>query len=317
MNRTYNVVSLRPGSGEISNDTVNRDLNEKYKADTPLDKSFVPYLIMLFCAVVDLSVFLQLFKMISYDSPFMLAVEVSGFLFAFDVVPIYAGIELRRIKAKLSSAKFILVLAISVFAIALITNVALRLLTIDQIAPPANASVGYDALSTVESTEQSGTSNTAIALTVFGIVLPVLTSVGSFFISYITYNPLKNLKKRFEKLYYRKLDELRRVEAVITEYEEDIDFAENLSADDARRFETAKSQQRVKAAQYMAYVRQIFKERLGDPAATSALSDGLSSLLVIVNEELDKNTDYVPNPPHELGEAEKNIANISTKTAAS
>ena len=62
MNRTYNVVSLRPGSGEINNDTVNRDLNEKYKADTPLDKSFIPYLIMLFCAVVDLSVFLQLFK---------------------------------------------------------------------------------------------------------------------------------------------------------------------------------------------------------------------------------------------------------------
>ena len=66
----------------------------------------------------------------------------------------------------------------------------------------------------------------------------------------------------------------------------------------------------------MAYVRQIFKERLGDPAATSALSDELSSLLVTVNEELDKSTDYVPDPPHELGDAEKNIANISTKTAA-
>lgn len=316
MKRSMNIISLKPGTGEINNESVNRDLNEKYRADTPLDKSFVPYLIMLFCAVVDLSVFLQLFKMISYDSPFMLAVEVSGFLFAFDVVPIYAGIELRRIKAKLSSAKFILVLAISVFAAALITNVALRLLTIDQIAPAASASAGYDTLATAETAEQSSPDNTAVALTVFGIVLPILTSVGSFFISYVTYDPLKNLKKKFEKLYYRKLDELRRVQAVMGEYEEDISFAENLCADDIRRYETARSHQRVKAAQYMAYVRQIFKERLGDPAATSALSDELSSLLVIVNEELDKNTEFVTASVNSQAENDKTIASISAKSAA-
>lgn len=85
MNRSNSLLT-KDRNGEFIYHGLNSHIGKKYKADTPLDKSFVPYLIMLFCAVVDASVFISLFKMISYDSPFMLGIEVAGFLFAFDVV---------------------------------------------------------------------------------------------------------------------------------------------------------------------------------------------------------------------------------------
>jgi hypothetical protein len=89
-----------------------------------MDKSFVPYLIMIFCAVVDASVFISMFKLISYDSPFMLGIEVAGFLFAFDVVPLYIGIQLRRLKQEISKDWFILWLALSVCAPAVFIKVS-------------------------------------------------------------------------------------------------------------------------------------------------------------------------------------------------
>ena len=83
MTKAKSIFSRDP-NGEFIYNGLNAHTSKKYKADTPLDKSFVPYLIMLFCAVVDATVFINLFKLISYDSPAMLGVEVAGFLVAFD-----------------------------------------------------------------------------------------------------------------------------------------------------------------------------------------------------------------------------------------
>ena len=110
MTKAKSIFSRDP-NGEFIYNGLNAHTSKKYKADTPLDKSFVPYLIMLFCAVVDATVFINLFKLISYDSPVMLGVEVAGFLFAFDAVPLYLGIQLRRLKQGISKDRFIVWIA--------------------------------------------------------------------------------------------------------------------------------------------------------------------------------------------------------------
>ena len=51
MNRANSIIT-KDRNGEFIYHGLNRYLNKKYKPDTPLDKSFVPYLIMIFCAVV-------------------------------------------------------------------------------------------------------------------------------------------------------------------------------------------------------------------------------------------------------------------------
>lgn len=228
---------------------------------------------MAFCAVVDASVFTSLFQLISYDSPFMLGIEVAGFVFAFDVVPLYLGIHLRRLKQGLSKDRFILWLALTVCVLACAMNIALRITTIDQMSPDLSESAtAYFGMAEKESVD-SAINPIAVALTIFGIGLPVLTSIGSFFISFLTYNPLKVRQRREEEMLAVKRDEIRRLDALLREYDADEKFAEHLKQDDQGKLDEMKKMQRAVVLGYCDYVRQRLKEHLGNPTANNALSE--------------------------------------------
>lgn len=284
MSKTTNLISI-DHNGEFVYHGLNSHVSKKYRADTPLDKSFVPYLIMAFCAIVDASVFISLFKMISYDSPFMLGIQVAGCLFAFDVVPLYLGIQLRRIKQGLSKDKFIMWMALVVCILACAMNVVLRLMTMGQLSPDLSSATTNYFGNVAQESQAIGIDATAIALTIFGIVLPVLTSVGSFFISYLTYNPLKVRKRFEEEMITEKKDEIRRLDAILAEYDADTDFAEHLVQDDEGKFQEMKKMQRALVLSYCDYVRQRLKEHLANPTAINALSE---ETCVAILERLDR-----------------------------
>lgn len=286
MSKTNNLISI-DCNGEFVYHGLNSHISKKYRADTPLDKSFVPYLIMAFCAIVDASVFISLFKMISYDSPFMLGVQVAGCLFAFDVVPLYLGIQLRRIKQGLSKDRFIMWLALVVCVLACVMNVVLRLMTMEQMSPDLSSATTSYFGTVAQESQTTSIDATAVALTVFGIILPVLTSVGSFFISYLTYNPLKVRKRFEEEMLVEKKDEIRRLDAILTEYDADTEFAERLVQDDEGKFEEMKKMQRAVVISYCDYVRQRLKEHLATPTAINALSEETCvAILARLDQEL-------------------------------
>ena len=262
----------RSNGGELIYSDLGSYVREKYKPDTPLDWGAVPYIVMAFCGAVDASVFISLFRLISYDSLWMIVVEVAGFLWAFDVVPLYAGIHLRRLKQGLTQDAFLLWLAAFVFTAACIANIILRILTIKVLFPDAAAAESF--LGTVtEELQHTVTDPSAIALTIFGIVLPVLTSVGSFFVSYLTYNPLKTQRRRMEELLAEKDDEIRRLDAILSEYDADSNFARRMMDDDEGNFNEMKKTHRAMVANYCDYVRLSLKEHLSNPAANNALSE--------------------------------------------
>jgi hypothetical protein len=284
MTKAKSIFS-RDANGEFIYNGLNSHISKKYRADTPLDKSFVPYLIMLFCAVVDATVFINLFKLISYDSPVMLGVEVAGFLFAFDAVPLYLGIQLRRLKQGISKDRFIVWIAIGVCVLACILNIFLRISTIDLMSPDSASTSTSFFGTVVEQTASTETDPTAIALTVFGICLPVLTSCGSFFISYLTYNPLIVKKRAAEEMLAEKTDEIRRIDAYIGEYEANIDFAEHLQEDDEEKYHEMQKYQKALVLSYCDYVRQRLKEKISNPTSTNALSE---ETCVAILDRLDK-----------------------------
>lgn len=272
MNRR-NEVLTKNRNGEFIYEGLNEHVKNQYKADTPLDNPVVPYIIMLFCATVDAACFISLFKMISYDSMFMLGIQVSGFLFAFDVVPIYLGIQHRRIKQNLTKDRIVLYLALGVCVTAFIINIILNVMTIELMNPDLS-STATNYFGTV--TEQVASENidpSTIALTIFRIGCPVLTSVGSYFISYSTYDPIKTRKHTIDETIVEKKDEIRRMEALIDEYKAEPNFAENLRNDDERKYEEMKKMHRVMAINYCMYVRQRLKEHLANPTSTNALSE--------------------------------------------
>lgn len=286
MSKANDLISI-DRNGEFVYHGLNSHTSKKYRADTPLDKSFVPYLIMAFCAIVDASVFISLFKMISYDSPFMLGVQVAGCLFAFDVIPLYLGIQLRRIKQGLSKDRFIMWLALVVCVLACAMNVVLRLMTMEQMSPDMSSATTSCFGTVAQESQITGIDATAVALTVFGIILPVLTSVGSFFISYLTYNPLKVRKRLEEEMLAEKKDEIRRFDAILTEYDADTEFAEHLVQDDEGKFEEMKKMQRAVVISYCDYVRQRLKEHLATPTAINALSEEICiAILSRLDQEL-------------------------------
>lgn len=270
-------IIRRDASGNLVYTNHNSHLR-KNKPDTPLDNAVVPYIIMVFCAIVDATVFLNLFKLISYDSPFMLGVQVSGFLFGFDVVPIYIGIYLKRLKQGLVKDKTILWCALAAFGISLIMNIFLRISTINELSP---------AVTTLDVNTSNSVGSTAIALTVFGIGLPFITSLGSFFVSYLTYNPLKIRKDILEEDISNKKEDIRQIEATINEYILNPNFAEDLINDDNAKFEEMKKLHKAIVLEYCDYVRVRLMEHLANPVALNALSEeSCEAILERLNREL-------------------------------
>ena len=318
MSRTNNLISI-DRNGEFVYHGLNSHTRKKYKADTPMDKSFVPYLIMVLCGTIDAACFINLFKMISYDSPFLLGIQVAGFLFAFDVVPLYLGIQFRRIKQGLSKDKFIMWLAFIVCVMACVLNIVLRLMTMDQMAPDLSSTTTSfigTATQEAQASESTGVDPTALGLALVGIVIPFVTSLGSFFISYLTYNPLMVRKRNEEELLGEKKDEIRRLDAILFEYDADTEFAEHLMQDDEGKFQEMKKMQRALVLSYCDYVRQRLKEHLANPTAINALSE---ETCVEILERLDRELaalDKAEVPKVYIGSGSKDKTLASNEAAA-
>ena len=318
MRKANGLISI-DRNGEFVYHGLNSHTSKKYKADTPMDKSFVPYLIMVLCGTIDAACFINLFKLISYDSPFLLTIQVAGFLFAFDVVPLYLGIQFRRIKQGISKDKFIMYMALVVCAMACVLNIVLRLMTMDQMAPDFSSAttsfIGTVAQETQES-EAAGVDPTALGLALVGIVIPFVTSLGSFFISYLTYNPLMVRKRNEEELLAEKKDEIRRLDAILFEYDADTEFAEHLIQDDEGKFGEMKKMQRALVVGYATYVRQRLKEHLANPTAINALSE---ETCVAILERLDRELaalDKAEVPKVYIGSGTKDKTLASNEAAA-
>ena len=264
--RNKNLVDLAP-NGEFIYHPLNTQIPQKYKPDNVLDRAVVPYLVMLLCLAVDAAIFVNLFTIISFDSPLLIVLEVSCFLFAFDILPIYLGIHFRRLKQKLVTERFILWIGIAVFSLAAAMNLVLRVTTIDQMAPESS----FHAASSQSEAEEE-VDSTAIALTVFCIGGPLLTSVGSFTISYLCYNPLQIRKRREETLIAEKTDEIRRLNAYQLEYEAAANYGKDLMRDDELKYQDMQRMYKAKVMSYSDYVRQRLIEHIGDPTSTNRLS---------------------------------------------
>lgn len=285
--KNQEIYSIDRKTGEIVNECLHHNNRKRFKADTPFDNSIVPYLIMAFCATVDGVVFYSLFSRISYDSPMMLGVQIAGFLFGFDIVPIFIGIQYKRLQQGITKDKFVLIMALVVCGLAFAMNIALRIMTIDLIAP-STVSTATSYMGTVtRETADIGTDATAIALTIFGMGIPVVTSLGSCLISFITYNPLKIKKQRIAEMMEDTRDEVRRFDAILNDYDAEPDFAENLEAEDEAKYQEMQMMHKAQVIGYCDYVRERLKEQLGNPTSNNVLSESVcETILARLDKEL-------------------------------
>ena len=210
-------------------------------------------------------------------------------------------------------------MALVVCAMACVLNIVLRLMTMDQMAPDLSVSTVSFIGSTpqgVQENEATGVDATALGLAIVGIVIPFVTSLGSFFISYLTYNPLMVRKRNQEELIAEKKDEIRRLDAILFEYDADTEFAEHLIQDDTGKYEEMKKMQRALVLSYADYVRQRLKEHLANPTAINALSE---ETCVAILERLDRELaalDKAETPKVYIGPGSKDKTMASNEAAA-
>ena len=286
-NKNKEIYSVDKRTGEITNECLHHNNRKRFKADTPFDNSIVPYLIMAFCATVDGVVFYSLFSRISYDSPMMHGVQIAGFLFGFDIVPIFIGIQYKRLQQGITKDKFVLIMALVVCGLAFAMNIALRIMTIDLISPSTVSTTTSYIGTVTQGTTETGIDATAIALTIFGMGIPVVTSLGSCLISFITYNPLKIKKQRTAEMMEDTRDEVRRFDAILDDYDAEPDFAENLEAEDEAKYQEMRMMHKAQVIGYCDYVRERLKEQLGNPTSNNILSESVcEAILAKLDQEL-------------------------------
>lgn len=244
------ILEMNDGGELLRRDIHSTTLN-KHKPDSPFLSTPVSFLLMVMCVVIDVAFFRSLFVQISYDTPFMIWLETLGLAFAADIIPAFAGILAKNIAQGLRRDKFNLGLLLCVPSAALLVNASLRTVTVS-----LNSATG---VADAES----------IALAIISIVMPILTSLGNFGISYQTFDPLSNRLMR-EELALEELDDtLRRLEALLSEADS---FNENelLELDHEHLF-VAKQQVINDALERVNHAGLTLAEHLQDPTSTNVV----------------------------------------------
>lgn len=263
--------------GELIDPGLLDDIREIHRPDSPFLKGAVPYIIMALCGFIDGCFFYSLFSVLSYDRPLLLWVQIAGFIFGFDCIPIFAGIHYKRLKQGLTRDRVTFRLALGVCVLICAVNIGLRAATVDLCSPDLseNEQVYFfqvPAEGAVPEEEAQTADPVAWMVAVSGMVVPVVTSVGSFYISNHCYDPLLIKIQREKKLILRKADKIRRLNTLLRAYETDPEFEQRMLRDDDQRYAAARATMTGLLLEYYDYICRRLMEQQQNPAAISVLS---------------------------------------------
>ena len=268
----------------------NELLKREYQVDSMWEHPVVAVAVMFVCATLDFVLFKQLFASFLYDHVLIQWFSIIGCLIGFDLAPIYLGILVRKKNQGYRISLLLLGLLILAFVLAIAGNVWLRIEMRDLVLPAAS-STGTSLFGSVA--EEETANPAAMPYAIFTAALPIVTSLVSFGISYITSNPLKNKLKVLHTSQVKLEDSIGQLKAILIEYEEDPDLTGRLTAEDDEQYATCLGLTREQAVAYCDYVRERIKEHLGDPAASNELSKDSRQALVSLFERVEQVEDAV------------------------
>jgi len=271
--------------GQIIFNARNKTRKERHQPDSVWNHSIFLVLMIGACAIIDYYCFKSLFDSFLLDKPVVRSLSIGAMLFAFDFIPIYLGMNLRKRMQGYNVAIPIIISMASCFIIAFGANVLLRIVFKD-LAMPDLSEASTSMFGSVNT--ETATSSRAMPYAVFSSILPLLTSIGSFLISYTMSNPLKQEMKQLEKEHSILSDNIGQLEAILAEYEADPDFFNRITRDDEEKYEIMRWMIFEKREKYRDDVRQRIKEYLRDATANSELSIPLKE--VTWGNRLDWNT---------------------------
>lgn len=244
-------------------------LNRIYRPKSVFDQPAVAVFVMVMCALLDCTLFYQLLSKALYDSTATMYATTIGLLIGFDFAPCYLGMKMREAKQGYRINRILYVSLASSFALAFAVNFYLRIVMRDLALPDLSTTTSL--LGGV-STEQVS-NPLAMAFALFAAILPAVTSLCSFGISYAISNPLKKELEYLDKNMERIEADMIRMRSVLRECDTDSDYYERIQMDDEDQYKACVAQIRERALRYADYVRERIKEHIKDnPAGINELS---------------------------------------------
>ena len=256
-------------NGNIVFHTINDVNRAHYKSANIFEHPAVAYAVMLLCAVIDCTLFYQLLSKVLYDDPMIRCVITFSLLIGFDFAPCYLGLKIREASQGYKINRFICSMLAIAFILAFMSNFYIRIVMRDLACPDFSSAPSL--MGSVMTEDRSSPFSTAFA--VFSAILPAVTSLSSFGISYSITNPLRNELEELEKETLQLEADLIQTRAILKEYEADADYYERIKADDEERYRICLERTCENAMRYSDYVRERIKEFLkDDPSGVNELS---------------------------------------------
>lgn len=110
-------------------------------------------------------------------------------------------------------------------------------------------------------------------------------------------------------------DQIRRLDAIIGDYDAEADFAEQIVKDDEAKYNEMKKLQKAKVVGYCDYVREKLKEHLGDPTSNNVLSAEICENILTRLEQEQACLEGQALHVGDLTEKETNYTTIIRETA--
>lgn len=222
---------------------------------------WMPILLMIFVILIDFCCYLSMFYNtdISKNTGYEIFLISVGVAVAIDLLPVFLAQNLHR--QEVDRKKVLMIFNILCIVLAIIFICTIYIYRIN------NSSDNGEWNSTLKDSSMSE----AIESFIYALI-PIATSLFSFIVGYLTYNPIasKIFNKRKEVLF--KQEDVNELKAVIEEMKSDTDYYKFLTDKDDAMYEAACNMIDSIGYYYKSYVKTEIMKKLHSPADTTDLS---------------------------------------------
>lgn len=271
MRKNENLWVIRR-DGNLGFTTRSKITRLRSRPDTMWNHPLMLIVIIATCGLVDLLNFKQVFDAFIFDSLIARIVGILAFLIAFDFIPIWAGLNLKKKNQGYKVNTAVIKIMTCAFILAFVVNFALRIATREMVLPEGGVFSGEINGDVTTPALQGGNHMLVYVYAVLTSIVPLITSLASGGISFLMSNPLHKEMMDIEKRKNLLLSDIESVNATLEEYDADKAFFERMLKDDAEKYAAARIMV-TRHQQYLKdYVRERLAEHLADPTSTTVLT---------------------------------------------
>ena len=260
------MIAMEPFKHEAYSTREKRFRNIN-KADTIYGSSILAGLTVLTCVAIDFYIHYVKWNLVQMESPIFVCMAALACAVALDVPLAIGGVVLKRYHQGLCSKKeniLVMGLAIAVFLVAFACSFGFTLVTRDVVFTMGTGGTITNTVTASAQTNEAEAEHIGILVAaIYNSVLPLLTSLASFLVSYFSYNPLnqKIMKYKKEKIGIQN----NMMEAEMAIAEADDQFIERLIAREHDKYEEMKQRLQAENAYLKELAYTIMTEKMTTP----------------------------------------------------